>query len=798
MAVNRIFGAIAQSGGTVGALDSINSSSISTNDMAIVKDNTLNAIHYYVYSGSSTTTASLPKVIAPVDVGVGSGRWLLVSESYFTENLTVDTGKYILSNDLYGFDAALKLGYTPGNVALTISDTTIAASLPITTTSSITSTLPTGTAPITTSSTTLCTGLNAEFFNGITSTNVSLLNDNTNKYSVIPRVTDSVLIVPIADADFTTKVYVDDLVSGAFDGTIYSLLDGTRPYTGVPILDVALDAVASITDSRHLSTKGYVDSVVITSHSGLTNLSADDHAHYILVDGTRPYTGVPILDVALNEITSITDVRHLASKGYVDDLVSGVSTVAHSSLTGLSSDDHTQYSLVNGTRPYLGVVGGVDPIFDSNFVTKSYSDFYTNRVLLSSTDAFYDFLQDKIETNPAVGVTTIYDGTNTGVIVEKTSELAGTVADVTVANGGTTALFFVRDSKDVGYPNTFLDVTNGGIFDNLGVSGTDLTETQLYPVSDTNPGAGDAEVRIRNVIGDVEYMEIVDGGAGLIAADDWYSFTLVGDYTTISTWEAQVVSGTIVAVRRNTTGFNAGVGVGYTYALDVTYIEGISGIFVLRPYIVGTIAGFTVPTYGDGYTSASYNLTEATKASYTITGYGTAGSLGDLDVTFINPVSEKLKYSHFKSTTTPVDLYISGYTVTAGANISGISFDSWGHIVEITEASAQPAWELKTGTDFEIEYSKSYFVDPSAAARIITLPYTVVRAPVIGDFFIIDNHTKDASLYNLTIQAHAGDGGSLNLLVEGVASQDVVIDVDGARVIMTYVDGTYGWRYKVI
>ena len=46
----------------------------------------------------------------------------------------------------------------------------------------------------------------------------------------------------------------------------------------------------------------------------------------------------------------------------------------HGSLTGLSGDDHTQYILVDGTRGFTGVVSGITPTLSSHLTTKSYVD----------------------------------------------------------------------------------------------------------------------------------------------------------------------------------------------------------------------------------------------------------------------------------------------------------------------------------------------------------------------------------------------------------------------------------------
>jgi len=50
----------------------------------------------------------------------------------------------------------------------------------------------------------------------------------------------------------------------------------------------------------------------------------------------------------------------------------------HGNLSGLSDDDHTQYSLVAGTRAFTGTVSGVTPTADAHLATKLYVDDNTN------------------------------------------------------------------------------------------------------------------------------------------------------------------------------------------------------------------------------------------------------------------------------------------------------------------------------------------------------------------------------------------------------------------------------------
>jgi len=75
--------------------------------------------------------------------------------------------------------------------------------------------------------------------------------------------------------------------------------------------------------------------------------------------------------------------RFIVQQGVnIASLVQGVSDFTpeladlqnHSLLTNLDVDDHTQYSLVDGTRDFTGTIGGLDPVASTDFTTKNYVD----------------------------------------------------------------------------------------------------------------------------------------------------------------------------------------------------------------------------------------------------------------------------------------------------------------------------------------------------------------------------------------------------------------------------------------
>lgn len=55
----------------------------------------------------------------------------------------------------------------------------------------------------------------------------------------------------------------------------------------------------------------------------------------------------------------------------------GGDEVPHDTLRGLEIDSHIQYSLADGTRPFTGTVGGIDPVDDADLATKYYVDNYS-------------------------------------------------------------------------------------------------------------------------------------------------------------------------------------------------------------------------------------------------------------------------------------------------------------------------------------------------------------------------------------------------------------------------------------
>lgn len=149
----------------------------------------------------------------------------------------------------------------------------------------------------------------------------------------------------------------------------------------------------------------------VSDHGELTGLLDDDHPQYVLVDGTRGFTGT---------VSGIdpTAPYHLTTKFYVDDLVDTVSgTIVsqiitdHGALTGLTDDDHPQYILVDGSRGFTGTVSGIDPTQSYHLTTKFYVDGEINT--LSGT--IYNELNNYVTlaTDQTITGNKTFDGTTT-------------------------------------------------------------------------------------------------------------------------------------------------------------------------------------------------------------------------------------------------------------------------------------------------------------------------------------------------------------------------------------------------
>ncbi len=107
------------------------------------------------------------------------------------------------------------------------------------------------------------------------------------------------------------------------------------------------------------------------AHSTLAGLLADDHPQYR--DGSLPYTGD--LDVGNNDVVNVGLVDGVDVSAHAARHQSGgPDELSHSLLADLAADDHTQYTLADGTRSFSGVISGITPTLGSHLTTRDYVD----------------------------------------------------------------------------------------------------------------------------------------------------------------------------------------------------------------------------------------------------------------------------------------------------------------------------------------------------------------------------------------------------------------------------------------
>lgn len=646
MAVNRMFGANALIGGTEGSLDSIDYEVATHGDVAIARG-TGDTINFYRYDGTNSDVESVPNVIRPDNLLVASpGRWILITPSTFAESIIIDPAKQLITNDIRGNNTDLTLGYSTSGVDITIGGTSIDVLKTINTNSRVVSTVPTGNSPFVVDSTTMVTNLNAEFLSG-KSASLYVQSDASVDFLAIPSVDFSVAPITAVtdDRHLTTKGYVDDLFTSvashsslsdltADDHTHYILVDGTRSFTGV------VKGVTPV-DVADFATKGYVDTL---AHDTFEDRNLEDnHLQYTLVSGTRDFTGVPLLSTTtfpthnINPTVDVTSPWNFTTKAYVDYAIgTGVAGISVDTSEFVQQDGSTTISRNQQYTPeyphnYFDL-DDRDAVSVDELVKKSYVDDYLGKVLVSGTDEIFKYTKDVFRQNAPAGnvlnngAEVLPDGGRSCIKITNDPQQLGSIDRVAISDGGFG--FFVYDSSDGLYPQTFASV-----YDNTGAV-VSVTETFIDVPSDTG---NDAFLPPKTIIGDVVWLNVTNAGVGLV--DGVYPLEIDGGITT-SIWDITVSGGSITGAVQT----SSGGGYINTRMSPIVSIPTLVGTYEIVPYVGGSIVEFDVISTGDGYTSTSYNLTEANRLNFTLSGEGTA-DLGLTDITYINPTNEVIGYS---------------------------------------------------------------------------------------------------------------------------------------------------------
>jgi len=167
----------------------------------------------------------------------------------------------------------------------------------------------------------------------------------------------------------STAIQVKDAVNKAHSS--YQL--GTKYVTESGIADGKVLAYDSALGKLVYTTISGIIPSGISDHGQLTGLLDDDHPQYILVNGSRGFTSA-VAGVDPVQGHDLATKNYIDTRLAV---ISGSIITKHGQLNGLSDDDHQQYILVDGTRNFSGVVSYAShPSFTvgTQLVDKEYVD----------------------------------------------------------------------------------------------------------------------------------------------------------------------------------------------------------------------------------------------------------------------------------------------------------------------------------------------------------------------------------------------------------------------------------------
>lgn len=218
--------------------------------------------------------------------------------------------------------------------------------------------------------------------------------------NIISGALDTKLTTHKSSSDHDSRYYTEsetNVISGALDSKL-TTHKGSADHDGRYYTETELN-------NGQLDTRYYTETETNTI-SGALNTKLDNHKSSSDHD-SRYYTETEVdtisgaLNTKINTKVNTSDFTELA-QDVVGTSLSGINitityndttgfttlsggsgggVTAHSALTGLSADDHTQYTLANGTRAFTSTVSGVTPTLSPHLTTKGYVD-----TLISGSD----------------------------------------------------------------------------------------------------------------------------------------------------------------------------------------------------------------------------------------------------------------------------------------------------------------------------------------------------------------------------------------------------------------------------
>ena len=240
-----------------------------------------------------------------------------------------------------------------------------------------------------------------------------------------------------ARGDIPVQGAAGEILVGVAVGSLPTWTTDLITLTSLVVDNITIDGATIISDTgaigfgnENLTTTGTI--------SGINVTSAENPGH--------THTGISLSGIDISDDTNLAVTSPIT---LTDDTVGlDQSAVDHGSIGGLADDDHTQYSLADGTRAFTGTVSGVDPTVSSHLATKEYVDqnvqfefeYFLNNSASDIGGIYYDMLDEStggIESNFSSGAL----GTGDGQAFVNWSTVAG-VPGVTSLNAGIYSMHF--------------------------------------------------------------------------------------------------------------------------------------------------------------------------------------------------------------------------------------------------------------------------------------------------------------------------------------------------------------------
>lgn len=362
--------------------DADHSTKVNSGSLLYVSEGSVNARTYFVLETPDPVEIGATGLSFVEVSGAGGGPGL-----YFAgDGIDIDTLNKIISVDLY---ATGGLDFLGGDQELGIKDEGITANM------------------LAISLDASAIGFDADLLDGQHASAFSLIThihnaSDVNNDSSIPGSDvadaldnlDSDLGMHLHDNVYYPRVDFLDSSAGIGDAGEPVKLDsdGHIDSTMLNDLDIDHNSVSGLqggsgAERYHLTTAQHID---LTSGGASTT-----HVHEALILlSTAELTGKVLTtdgaDGVTWEVPSVHESDVNITQVFAGDVLGGAAPTdleaaltaldlhshSHAFITDLSADDHTQYSLADGSRAFTGTVSGIDPVLPADLVTKDYVDSF--------------------------------------------------------------------------------------------------------------------------------------------------------------------------------------------------------------------------------------------------------------------------------------------------------------------------------------------------------------------------------------------------------------------------------------